>query len=578
VKLAISQSAKDLIRKFALKNAIDYGKAAEGAVISKVIASDPSVKSDMPALAKEVRKTVSEINKSSNDSLTKEFEKYAAEFRAADAEKAERSAKHNFSIEGAEKGKFITRFPPEPGGYMHIGHAKPVFVEDELRKVYSGKLYLYFDDTNPDNEKEEFVGAFHKDLDWLGVKFDKEYYASDNLPMLYKYAEETIRKGRAYVCSCDAEKIGKERLAGKACVHKKQSKDENLALWKKMLEGKMKDNEAILRLNSEMDAVNTTMRDPTLFRIKHAKHYRQGEKYSVWPTYDFCTPIIDSVNGITDVVRSKEYEMRDELYFAVLEMLGLRKPRITSFSRLEIADNLTSKRKIRELIAEKLISGWDDPRLVTIRALKRRGILPDAIREFALRFGMGKSESVVSIDMLLEINRKLVEGKAKRLFFVEDPVELVIEGLNEKSAEVTMKASNSSETDNRHYTTNKGLFINSKDAKTLKSGETVRLKDAFDIRIKKADGNKVTATNAGNEKGAEIPRIHWISKGDSRRCELWEIGQLLAGDAFNSESIVKKQGYIEGYAMKLAEGEIVQIERHGYYKLDDRKSLRFISL
>lgn len=417
--MSINNEIGGAIRKYSIKNAMEYGKAREGSVLNKIISLYPEHKTEIKHLAREVSRIIGEVNQLDRAALENEYSKYSAGFEIEQTAKAEKSSMHNFSIAEAEKGKFMTRFPPEPGGYMHIGHAKPVFIEDELRNVYAGKFALYFDDTNPDNEKQEFVDAFKDDLEWLGIKFDSEYYASDNIDILYGYAINMIDNGNAYVCTCSAEKIKEGRASGTPCSHKGRDKDGNLELWGRMLEGAFKNNEAVLRLNSDMKATNTTLRDPTLFRIKHGNHYRQGNKYAVWPTYDFCTPIVDSIKGITDVVRSKEYEMRDELYFTVLDMLGLRKPRINSFSRLEIANNVTSKRKIRELIAKGLIDGFDDPRLVTIKALRRRGITAAAIKEFALSFGMGKSESVADLEVLLKINRKIIRNKARRLIFAE---------------------------------------------------------------------------------------------------------------------------------------------------------------
>lgn len=569
------KETKELIRKFALKNALDYGKAQEGAVISKLISADPSLKKDMRAVAEEVKSAVSEINKMKKEQLEKEFSRYEEEFKAADEEKAERSAKHSFHVEGAENGKFVTRFPPEPGGYMHLGHAKPLFIEDELRRIYGGKFMLYFDDTNAENEKQEFVDAFHSDLKWLNVKFDGEYYASDNLRMLYEYAEKAISKGKAYVCLCDGDTVKEGRASGVGCEHKKQSAKQNMELWKKMLADGFKDNEAILRLNSEMDAVNTTMRDPTLFRIKHTPHYRQGKKYWVWPTYDFCTPIMDSVKGITDALRSKEYELRDELYFAVLDMLELRKPRITSFSRLEIANNMTSKRKIRELIASGQIKGYDDPRLVTIIALRKRGIRPEAIREFALSFGMGKSESTGSLDTMLAMNRRIVDSEAARLCFMEDPVQMEIEGADKIDGEIKVRLNASEGSGYRSYKPGTALFINATDAKRFKKGDSLRLKDAFNVRIESIQKNKIKATYIGSEP-ISAPRVQWT--GSMQSCELVQIGQLLVNDQFNKESITTVKGYTDGYVNDMEEGSYVQFDKVGYYKLDKKQGNLFISI
>lgn len=572
-----SKEAKEEIRKIALKNAMDYGKARESKVLNGILSKFPELRSDMKELSDSVKKAVDEVNSMSAADLARETRAYSEEFEKAAAAKAERSSKHSFSIEGAEKGKFVTRFPPEPGGYMHIGHAKPVFIEDELRSIYQGKAMLYFDDTNPDNERQEFVDAFHDDLGWLGIGFDREYYASDNIPKLYDYAGEAIKRGKAYVCTCDGAKISEGRVAGKACEHKAQASEANLRLWQRMLDGGFGENEAVLRLNSDIIAVNTTLRDPTLFRIKNSPHYRQGKKYSVWPTYDFCTPIVDSMNGITDVVRSKEYEMRDELYFTVLDMLGLRKPRITSFSRLEISNNITSKRGIRELIARKLITGWDDPRLVTIRALRRRGIRPEAIRRFSLSFGMGKSETSVSIEKLLAENRKLIDPISKRLFFVQKPMKLMVSGVPEKQQTVKMRAHPSNDLGFREYRLTNVFFINAYDAINLKKGDQVRLKDAFGIRIDGIEGDSIRASYAeGGNSGSQ--KLQWVNDGNCVRCRALMIGDLLNGETFNEESIVVVEGLVEGHAAELKEGETVQLGRAGFFKLDDKSEMSFISI
>jgi glutamyl-tRNA synthetase len=437
---------------------------------------------------------------------------------------------------------------------------------------------LYFDDTNPDLEKQEFVDAFHEDLKWLGIKFDGEYYASDHIPLLYGYAERAIGKGKAYVCTCDGERIKRHRFSGTGCEHKSQSAEKNAELWKMVLDGNFESGKAVLRLNSDMKALNTTMRDPTLFRIKHATHYRQGDKYFVWPTYDFCTSIVDSINGVTDVLRDKNYEMRNELYFAVLDALELRKPRITSFSRLTISNNVTSKRNVRALIAEHKIDGWDDPRLVTIRALRRRGITLQAIREFALSSGMGKAESTVPIEALLRINRKMLDPVAKRLFFIENPVELKVSGLSAKESTVSMKLHPTENIGYREYSADGVLCIGSDDANRLNEGDIVRLKDAFNIKIVKT-GKAISASYAGQEQaGPSTAKLRWMPKSGMVKCELWDVGELLVGEAFNKDSIKKRQGYAEGHASKLGDNDIVQFESCGLYKLDDRKAMRFLSL
>ncbi len=571
----VSKDVEEEIRKAALKNALDYGKARDSTVINTVLSGFPELRADIRELAWAVNKEVSRINSLGKEELEKEAGAYRKEFEEKEREKAIRTAKPKMELEGAQKGHFATRFPPEPNGYMHIGHAKPVFMEREFADIYEGGLFLYFDDTNPEAERQEYVEAFKKDLEWLGIRFDGEYYASDNIERMYSYAATLIKNGNAYVCLCPVEQVKENRSTGKECVHKKQTSAENLRLWNEMI--KKERDTGILRYNGNLKDLNTAMRDPTLFRIKAETHYRQGAKYSVWPTYDFNTPIMDSMKGVTDAMRSKEYELRDELYYKILDLLGLRKPRVHSFARLEIKDNITSKRKLKEFINSGNISGFDDPRLVTIASLRRRGILPEAIREFVLRFGMSKTNSQVGIDMLLAENRKLIDSRAVRMFFIERPRKLSVGGIPAEARKIRMKAHPSEDLGFREYEVGSEFFINSHDAISLKKGSLARLKDAFNIRILEPGGDTIKAEYVEG-KGNDLLKLQWVSEGNYVDGKAISIGNLLSGDGFNKKSMVVTDGYIEGYASELKIGDIVQFEKIGFFKLDDRKEMTFISM
>ncbi len=562
------------IKKAAIKNAVEYGKAQESTVSGKVLSKAPELKNDMSKLHKLVSTIVNEVNSMGKVELESEYKKYEVEFTSESKEKKEKTAKPKLELKDI-KGTFITRFPPEPNGYLQIGHAKAVLMEQTFARKYNGSIILYFDDTNPEKEEQRFVDAIKEDLKWLGVTFDKEYYASDNIGLLYKYAETMIREGNAYVCMCDAEKMRSGRADGYGCVHKTHTTERNLELWGTMLSRELDEGTATLRLNGDMSAENTMMRDPTLFRIKYSTHYRQGDKYAIWPTYNFNTPVNDSLNGVTDAIRSKEFELEDELYFKILDMLQLRKPRIHTIARLEIKNNLTSKRKINELIREKYISGYDDPRLVTITALKRRGILPGAIKEFALRFGMSKTNSKVSIDMLLAENRKLIDKNSKRLSCVEEPMELIVNDIPESEKNKRVKLHPLADIGYKKYNLNSVFFINTTDASNLKIGDTVRLKGAFSVRVTGVTKDGMTGNFAGDEMG---PAIQWINKGDEVACKLLRIGDLLINDKFNKDSLSVTNCYVEGYSKSLENGEVVQFERIGFFKLDDKSTMSFLSL
>ena len=429
----LNEKQKEEIKKIVLKNALDYGTARKETALNKILSKFPELRTDIKSLSVYIEKVVVDVNLLSKDEIAKQASRFSEDFKSEEMERLEKTAKPHFFLEGAVVGNFMTRFPPEPNGPMQLGHAKVLFTEKKFAEIYDGKLALYFDDTNPDTERQEFVDAMKLDMEWLGVSYDEEYYASDNINLIYELSEKLIAQGNAYVCSCSPDDVKKSRVSGIACKHKKQEIYENMDLWRSMI-STQSDEGVIVRLNNDLTALNTAMRDPTLFRIKTTPHYRQGTRYTVWPTYVFNTPIIDSIKGVTDVIRSKEFELMDELYFYILNSLSLRKPRIHSISRLEITNNLTSKRKINELIKQGLLWGYDDPRLVTIAGLRRRGVTPKAIQEFSMRFGMSKTESSIDINQLLTENKKILDNHSKRLFFIEKPLKLTVNGMTEDSS------------------------------------------------------------------------------------------------------------------------------------------------
>ncbi|MCL5430216.1 MAG: glutamate--tRNA ligase [Candidatus Marsarchaeota archaeon] len=569
----MDEKIKSIIRKFALKNAIDYGKADMGSVLGKVI---PQAKGmPVPELKKEVESIIREVNKMKRPELEKEYKPFEKEFEERAAETVKKTEKPNFEIEGAQNGKVITRFPPEPSGYMHVGHVKQVLISEELSRLYDGKLFLFFDDTNPAKAKQEFVDAMKKDLAWLGLKFDKEYYSSDFVETIYGYTKQLMEKGKAYVCTCGREEMKDMRFKGVECKHRSQPIEENQKLFDGMLSGRFKEGEAVVRFIGNMKAQNAVLRDPVLMRIIDKPHYKTGTKYKLWPSYDLNTPIIDSLNGITDVVRSKEYELHDELGIQILKLLGLRNPRYHLEARLNIKGNIVQKRDIRKLVEEGKLSGWDDPRLMTIMALKRRGILPDAIRNFILRLGMTKTDSTVPLDMLLAENRKLIDPIAKHLFFVADPVRLVIGNASELN--VKLKLHPSAQYGFREYKTGDKFYISGDDAKEIHENEAIdiRLKDLMDIRIKTSAADVLSAEKVDDAKKGKV--IQWVSEENKVKCTVLVPGPIVdENDDFNPNSLAVVEGYVESYAKKLEEHEIVQFERFGYCILDSKKKMQFI--
>ncbi|MGB9732436.1 MAG: glutamate--tRNA ligase [Candidatus Micrarchaeia archaeon] len=570
----MDKEAKKIIRKLAIKNAFDYGKADFKAVLGKAIAKVPGAKENMKLLSELVNEIVGEVNLLAREEIEKEYGKYEEEFKEEEKKKLEES-KPKLDLPGAVVGEFATRFPPEPSGYMHIGHAKVAYLEDEFAKIYKGKLFLYFDDTNPEKESQEYVDAFKRDLEWLGIKFDGEYYASDHLEEIYKYAKELIKKGKAYVCTCNPETIKRNRFNGIACIHRDHSIEENMKLFEDMLSGKFNEGEAVLRFKGDLKSQNTVMRDPTLIRIKKTPHYRQGKKYILWPTYDMNTPIMDSIHGITDVIRSKEYELRTELDLAILEELGLRKPRIHHEARLAIRDIPTQKRVINKLIKEGIVKGFDDPRLVTVAALRRRGIRPEAIRKFVLRFGMSRAESYMDINMLLDENRKIIDSSAKRLFAVLEPVELEVKDAG--NVHVKLRLHPTADLGYREYEVGNKLYISRKDAEKLGEGRKVRLKDLYNIEVLERKGSAIIGRYIGND-AIDADKIQWVDIGNCTEITLISPKPLLKGGKINKESLETKKAIAEKFVERIKKDEVVQFERVGFFKLDDVEKKEFIEL
>jgi glutamyl-tRNA synthetase len=496
-------------------------------------------------------------------------------------------------LENAVHGSVITRFPPEPNGYPHIGHAKAAIIDEEYAKKYQGKLILRYDDTNPLKEKLEYYDAIKDGLDWLQVKPHSSKNTSDDIEKLYDYARKLIEKNFAYVCSCTPDLIKQNRLKAISCDCTHNPVKDNLAKFNSMVLSEPENRKSILRYRGDMASQNTAMRDPTLFRsIVGGDHPKVGKKYSLWPTYDFAAPIEDSLDGVTHALRTKEYELRNELYYSILDNLGLSKPKLIEFSRLEFEGIPVSKRKITPLIEKGIIKRWDDPRLPTLMALRRRGFLPEAIRKFVLSLSITLSETKPSIEILESFNRKLLDPISLRLFFVKNPVRLVIESLKIQSAELK-----------NHPTLDKGrrqvpleniIYISNDDAIRIKTGDTLRLMDLCNIEILSIENyskdkndnyidnggykNKesiIIAKNVGNDISHSIPKIQWVSDKDKTSFSILKPLPLYNGDNYNENNLIVDSGYAESFVLKLPVGTCIQFVRYGFCKLDDHKTAVF---
>lgn len=563
-----AETVHTLARKFALKNAFDYGKADAKAILGKILGACADAKKDMNVTMEIATAAAAEANAMDKPALEASLSAFAFD-------KPKKEEPKKVELPNAVLGKVVTRFPPEPNGFMHIGHAKAVLLGYDAAKNYGGKFLVRWDDSNPEKEKIEYVDAIRKSLQWLGITPDGESYVSDDMEKLYDYGLQAIKAGKAYVCFCQQPVMKQLRAEGKDCDCKKKTVEENVDEWQGMLNGRYRHNQAVLRFAGDMASLNTVMRDPVLFRILDATHYRQKDKYKVWPTYDFEGPIEDSITGVTHAMRSKEYELRDELYYAILDCLGLRKPELVEFSRLSIKAMPISKRLLKALIEDNSVLGWDDPRLPTLAGLARRGITAEAVRNFVRAFGLSKVESEPPIDRLLVENKRIADPVADHYFFVPSPVRLHVRNATERTVKLRRHPAEGSGV--RKMEAKNDFYIPRRDADLLSNGETFRLKDLYNCRVVDCGTNFVEAEYVADE-GVVEKKIQWVPQGEQAiAARLMVLGELLdENEKYRKESLETLEGYCEAECRKLKKGDVVQFERIGFAVLDDEKKMTFI--
>ena len=530
--------------KYALINAyLHKGKADVNAVIKKVLAENPSLRERIREVIKITKKVVEKVNKLSIQEQKRKIDELKIKIEKK-IEKRELP-----ELPNAIKGKVITAFLPAPTKYPHLGHAKAALLNYEYAKKYDGKFILRFEDTNPKEVKEEFYKAFENGLKWLGVKWDKKECISDFIPKFYKSAELLIKKGLAYVCLCKKDKIKRFRALKKECEHRYQDIEKNLELWKKMLT-KFKEGKANLRLKIDMKHKNAVMRDPILFRIIEARHPRTGRKYRVWPTYDFGVSLMDGWEKISHRLRSKEFEIRKELHKHIQKIFGMKPPIIIEFGRLNLKGVPASGRVIKKLIEKGKLSGWDDPRLTTLLALKKRGFLPAAIKEFILSTGISKADAILEWEKLEAINRKYLDPIANRYFAVLNPVKISI--TNAPTIKFTFSKVHPEKKRRRKILVNlKSIYIEKEDFIKYK-GKEVSLINLFTITL----GKK--AKFIAREVRYELPKIQWVSEPNVK-------GEIIMPNGKRRKII------IEPAIKREKENSFIQFVRIGFSKVHKLK-------
>ncbi|MBR4532894.1 glutamine--tRNA ligase/YqeY domain fusion protein [bacterium] len=512
-------------------------------------------------------------------------------------------------LESGKHKEIQTRFPPEPNGYLHIGHAKSICLNFGLAKQYGGKCNLRFDDTNPEKEDVEYVDSIQDDIRWLGFKPDKVLYASSYFDQLYEWAVELIKKGKAFVCQQTLEEMRRDRGtatgAGKESPWRNRSVEENLELFERMKNGEFNEGEYMLRAKIDMAHPNVLLRDPVMYRIRKVNHHRTGNKWCIYPTYDFTHGQSDAIEGITHSICTLEFEAHRPLYEWFLEAIGIeKKPQQIEFARLNLTNTVMSKRFLKKLVDEKYVSGWDDPRMPTIAGIRRRGYTPESIRDFAERVGVAKRNSTVSLALLEHCVREDLNKKAERFMGVLDPLKVVITNYPEGQTE-QFEAVNNPEDENsatRLVPFSRELYIERKDfmeeppAKfhRLAPGKEVRLRSAYYITctevIKNDDGSIKElhctydpATKGGwSSDGRKVKgTIHWVDANNCLKIEariyenLFEMEdpfEVEEGHDFienmNKNSLQIVDAYAEINLKNLEVGKQFQFERVGYFCID----------
>lgn len=518
---------------------------------------------------------------------------------------------HDFIDEDLASGVYDhvqTRFPPEPNGYLHIGHAKAIYINFFTKEKYHGVCNLRMDDTNPGKEDEEYAEAIKRDIKWLGYDYDNVFYASDYFDFMYENALKLIRAGKAFVCDLSADEMkayrGTLTEPGKNSPYRDRSVEENLDLFRRMTEGEFADGEKVLRAKIDMSSPNINMRDPVIYRIAHQSHYRAGDKWCVYPMYDFAHPLEDACEGVTHSLCSLEFENHRPLYDWVLQNCEIENPpRQIEFARLNLNYCVTSKRRCLYLVNHGYVDGWDDPRMVTIGGMRRRGFPPEAIRDFCERIGIAKAYSVVDFGLLEACVRDRLNQDAPRAMAVLRPLKVIIDNYPEdQTEELEVEVHpQKPELGTRTVTFSKELFIEQDDfmAEPVKKykrfypGNEVRLKGAYFATCKSYETDEngnVTCIHVEYDpasKGGESPdgrkvigTIHWVSAADCIPAEVRLYDRLFnvenpsddshpLEDYLNPNSLeVLPDALIEGGLKDLKPGDTFQFMRKGYYTVD----------
>lgn len=565
----VNKRERDAIRKIALLNALHYdGRAQFQPVLGKLLTEQPQLKAKIKEIAPIIKGVVEEVNRLSLDEQKRTVEKKWPKALLKEKGELERALPPLRNVKNYER--VVTRFAPNPDCMLHLGNARAIVLCDEYAKMYNGSFRVRFEDTDPRLKRSSlpFYDAIREDLRWLGCIWDVETIQSDRLPTYYRHAEKLLKNKGAYVCTCKREKFRKLVLTKKPCSCRNLSPSKQLTRWRRMLEGIYKEGEAVVRIRTDLKHPNPAVRDWPALRIINPKRYphpRVGGKYRVWPLYNFSAGIDDHLMGITHIIRGKEHLTNQKRQEYMYQHLGWRYPEAIHYGRMKITGGFLSKSKIVEGVKKGVFTGWDDPRLATFIALRKRGIKPETVRRLIIEVGPKTVDVTLSWENLYAINRKIIDPISSRFFFVCDPRKLKVKGISEtiianlplhpddrkrgfRQFEITPKKSQAE------------FWISSRDLNLFKNGKVIRLMGLFNIHIKNVKAGVIKADFHSQEhEGAKklgAPLIHWLPAGTGIPCE------VIMPDA------ARVRGIAEDSCRKLKPEDLIQFERFGFVRID----------
>jgi len=564
-----NRKTKEAIRKIALLNAFRHeGTAQTQSVLGKLLADQPQFKTKIREIAFLVKEVVEEVNKLSLEDQRRLIEKNWPEALIREKVEEERVLPPLLNVKEYER--VVTRFSPNPDCALHLGSARAIILCYEYAKKYNGLFYLRFEDTDPRLKKSalQFYDSIRDDLIWLGCEWDAEFVQSDRIPIYYEHAEKLLQNGHAYVCTCSPKEFRRRTLAKKPCPCRNLSPNDNLVRWRHMLNGTYKEGEAVVRIKTDLTHPNPAVRDwPALRTIDTKKypHPRVGSKYHVWPLYNFACGIDDHLIGVTHIIRGKEHLTNQTRQEYMYKHFGWKYPEAIHYGRLKITGASLSKSKIVEGIRSGFYKSWDDPRLATFAALRRRGITPEAIKSLIIEVGPKTSDVTLSWENLYAYNRKIIDPIANRYFFVQNPIELTVKKIPHPFVARLPLHPDQPKKGFRHFEIEPkenvtSFLISSDDTDLIKTRKRIRLMGLFNFQVKKVGKRLIEASfhseSHDEAKKLGAPLIHWIPVGTGFPCE------VVMPDASIAE------GVAEDSCRKLRPDDIIQFERFGFIRVD----------